>query len=238
MLYELRMYHTAPGRLDDVADRMRDLVPAVFRKHNFPAPLGQWRATAGGKLPLYVWMVAWPDSEARARTFASLYGDAEWMDIRTRTNGPREMVLSYDISFMHDTPAGAAARQLHADRSGPAGGLHELRIHQIYPGKLSQANANLSTIDLPALKQAGATTLGVFDIQSGLVTPGFAHFLTWDDFEARRKGLAAYEADPAVRKARAAEAEELKTYVVGRHDSWLLEPTDFGAPFYGFAPRG
>ena len=234
MLYELRMYHVAPGRMDDVAARMRDLVPAVFAKHGFPIPLGQWRATAGSKLPLYVWMLAWPDSETRAHAFAALYGDAEWMKIRSETNGPRETVLSYDIAFLHDTPAGHAARRLHGDRTGPATGLHELRLHQIYPGRLVQANATLTETDLPAWKRAGATTLGVFEVQTGLVTPGFVHVLAWDDFEARRKGLAEYDANPTVRRAREAEAAELKTHVVGRHDTWLLEPTDFGLPNYGF----
>lgn len=237
MFYELRMYHTAPGRLGDVAARMRDLVPAVFRKHSFPAPLAEWRATAGSKMPLFVWMITWPDSETRSRTFASLYGDKEWMDIRAQTNGPREMVLQYDISFMADTAAGSAARKLHADRKGEARGLHELRVHYVYPGRLAQANDVLARVDLPALKRAGATTLGVFEIQSGLTTPGFAHFIAWDNFEARSSGLDAYEADETVRSARAAEAGELKTHLLGRYDSWLLEPYSHGTPHYGFAPR-
>jgi hypothetical protein len=234
MIYELRMYHAAPGRMDDIAARMRDRVPAVFTEHGFPQPLGQWRATAGSKLPLYVWMLAWPDSETRARAFAALYADAKWMNIRAETNGPRETVLSYDISFMHDTPAGQVARRIHKDGTGHVGGLHEMRVHQIYPGRLAQANSVLSGTDLPALKEAGATTLGVFEIQSGLVTPGFVHFLAWEDFEARRRGLAQYDANPEVQAARTAEADELKTHVVGRHDAWLLEPTDFGRPQHGF----
>ncbi len=237
MLYELRMYHAGPGRLDDIATRMRDQVPALFAKHNFVAPLGQWRAVAGAKLPMYVWILAWPDSEYRAQAFASLYGDPDWQQLRVKTNGSREMVLAYDIAMMRDTPAGAAARQLHADRRGPARGLHELRLHQIYPGRAGQANATLSQTDLPALKRAGATTLGVFDIQSGPVTPGFAHFLAWDGFDARTQGLRAFEADEGVSRARAAEADELKTYVVGRYDSWLLEPTDFCPPNFGFEPH-
>jgi hypothetical protein len=235
MLYELRMYHAAPGRLDDVANRMRDQVPAVFAKHGFPTPMAQWRATAGSKLPMYVWMLAWPDSAVRARTYAALYGDAEWNQIRAQTNGPRETVLAYDISLMHDTPAGAAARALHAGQVGKPGGVHELRVHQIYPGRLVQANAMLSQVGLPALKKVGATTLGVFEIQSGLVTPGFVHILSWPDYATRLSGMAAYEADPAVRKVLDAEAEELKTHVVGRYDSWLLQPTDFGGPHYGLS---
>ena len=235
MLYELRMYHAAPGRIDDVANRMRDDVPAVFAKHGFPQPMGQWRATAGSKLPMYVWMLAWPDSAVRARSYAALYADAEWNKIRARTNGPRETVLAYDISLMHDTPAGAAARALHADKVGKPGGVHELRIHQIYPGRLVQANTMLAEVALPTLKKVGATTIGVFEIQSGLVTPGFVHFLAWPDYGTRAAGMAAYEAEPAVRKTLEAEATELKTHVVGRYDCWLLDPTDFGGPHYGFS---
>ena len=174
-------------------------------------------------------------AEVRAKAFASLYGDPEWMEIRRKTNGSREMVLKYDIYLMHGSPVWDVARQLHAARSGPADGLHELRIYDLYPGKNAQANKAMSEIDLPALKKAGATTLGVFDVQSGPELPAYVHIMRWDNYEARSKGLKAYDADPAVVATRKAEADELNTYVLGHHNTWLLEPTDFRMANYGLA---
>jgi hypothetical protein len=235
MLYELRMYRTAPGRVHDVANRMRDLVPPLFRKHGFPVPHAEWIVSAGAHMPMYVWLLSWPDSTQRAQAFSSLYADQEWAELRRQTNGPREMVLKYDIYLMHGAPAWDAAKTLHADRSGPAAGLHELRIYELYPGRGSQANRTLTEVDLPALKKAGGTTLGVFDIQSGPALPAFAHFLQWENYEARRTGITAYEHDPSVVSARKAEVEELKTHVLGQHSTWLLEPTDFRTASFGFS---
>ncbi len=81
MLYELRMYRTATGRVHDVANRMRDLIPPLFRKHGFPVPHGEWIVSAGAHMPMYVWLLSWPDSAKRAESFSSLYADEEWMDL-------------------------------------------------------------------------------------------------------------------------------------------------------------
>jgi hypothetical protein len=229
------MYRAGPGRVGDIANRMRDLVPAAFRKHGFPVPMAEWVVSAGSHMPMYVWMLAWPDSAVRAKAFTSLYGDPEWTEIRKRTNGPREMVLKYDIYLMHGSPVWEAAKALHADRSGPADGLHELRIYDLYPGKHAQANKALIETDLPALKMAGATTLGLFDVQSGPELPAYVHIMRWESYEQRSRGLKAYEVDPGVIAARKAEVEELNTYVLGHHNTWLLEPTEFRTANYGLA---
>ena len=175
---------------------MRDLVPAPFQETwlsgspwamdcEVPAPSS--RSICG------CWQ--WPDSETFVRTaFASLYGDPAWQEIRTRTNGPREMVLKYDIYFMHGTKAAETVTQLHG--SGAAKDtVHELRLHDVYPGKAASAIDRMCSVDLPALKKVGGTTLGVFDIQAGPAMPGIAHFVTWPSYEARQKGIPAYEAD-------------------------------------------
>lgn len=227
MLYELRMYRAGPGRVQDVADRMRDLVPAYFAKHGFPVPYAEWIVSAGAGMPRYVWLLSWPDSAVRAKAFAGLYGDPGWAALRRQTNGPREMVLKYDIYLMHAAPAWEAARRIHADRNGAAHGIHELRIYEHYPGRAAQLNDTLATIDLPALRAAGATTLGLFDIQSGPNLPAYVHFMHWPDYETRERGLAEYESDPAVRAARAREVAELNTYLLGHHDTWLLRPMPF-----------
>jgi NIPSNAP len=236
MLYELRLYQCGMGRAQDVSTRLRDLVPAEFKKHGFPVPSAQWFATAGPKLPLYIWMLAWPNSEVRAKAFGALWSDPHWQKLRAETNGEREMVLKYDIYLMHQTEAANVVSQLHGHGTA-TDPVHELRVHEIWPGKTAYAIDRLCRVDLPALKSVGATTLGVFDIQSGPTIPALAHFLTWPSYEAREKGLASYEAHPEVAALNRSEAEEFKSYAIGRHDTWLLRPADFCPPLLGFAER-
>jgi hypothetical protein len=237
LLYELRMYQCGPGRAQDVSDRLRAIVPPEFRKHGFPVPLAQWFATAGPKLPIYAWMLEWPNSDERARAFGDLWADPAWQRIRKKTSGDREMVLRYDILLMHQTRAREMISDLHGSGPAPAG-LHELRVYEIHPGMMGHVIDRMSRSDLQAWKRAGATTLGVFDIQSGARSiPSLAHFMTWPSYRAREKGIQAFDADPEIATLNAQEAATIKTYALGRHDVWLMRPTDFCAPLLGFANR-
>lgn len=232
MLYELRLYHAVPGRLDDVAARMRDDIPALFDTHGFPRPGGGWTVSSGRGMPMYVYLLKWPDTAVRAKAFASLYTDAAWAKLRDRTNGPREMVLKYEVLFMQAAPAWEAARQLHSDRDGPADGVHELSIIDLLPGQTGAANTALSQTDLPALRDAGCTTLGVFDLIAGAPMPSLVMLTRWDSEAARKEGLRRYEQTDAVMSARTDEADRLKAHLLGRRDTWLLEPTAFNPPNY------
>jgi hypothetical protein len=131
-------------------------------------------------------------------------------------------------------PAWEAARGPAGAAPEPVQGLHELRICELYPGRLPQVNRALAEVDMPALSRLGGSTLGVFDIQSGWKLQAFAHFIAWPDFETRRGALDAYERDPTVLARREAELAEINTHQIVRHDSWLLEPAEYGLPNPGF----
>jgi hypothetical protein len=237
VLYELRLYQCGMGRAQDVSNRLRDLVPPEFRKHGLPVPSAQWFATSGPKLPVYAWMLAWPNSEVRAQAFGDLWADPAYQEIRAQTNGDSEMVEKYDIFLMHQTRASETIAALHGS-GAISDRLHELRIHEIYPGKMSYAIERMRDVDLPALKAAGATSLGLFDVQSGgRSVPALAHFLTWPNYEARETGLAAYASNPEVEARNGQEVKDLRTHAVGRHDTWLLRPAEFCPPLRGLASR-
>ena len=237
MFYELRMYRTTPGRVGDVAARMDKLVPPVFEKYGFGPRLGEWICTAGSMMPCYIWILRWDSQEQRAKAYSGIYGDAEWNKVRALTNGPNEMVLGMDTYMLNQTAAGEAAWKMHAGLKGRAGGLHEMRMLEVYPGKGGDAQKRLIDIDLPALKKAGGVTLGLFDVTIGRGMASYVWFTAWDSYEARNKGWAKYAKTPAVQKARAQEVADVKTHYVGRHDTWLLEPTKHNGPRYNFAQK-
>ena len=125
MLFEVRMYHAAQGRMGDIVNRMQIELPAMLKKHKFPWPVGQWVCVAGARMPLYVWMLHWDDLDHRARCFGALYGDPEWDKIRIRTNGTRDTVVEQRIVFMRKLPCFASLAALAQGRADQSGGLYE-----------------------------------------------------------------------------------------------------------------
>lgn len=234
MLYELRMYRATPGRLSSVEDRLRQVGP-LFAKHQFPEPLGQWKVVSGPDMPMYVWMLCWPDSEVRRKCFASLYSDPGWPEFRDRTNGGSEMIQSFNLVFMHETPAHQALQTLHADDPAETDErLHELRVINVLPGSIGPVMQSMIDVDMPALRRAGAKTLGVFDVLSGFDGPSLLQIISWPDANAREKGDTAYANDPLVKDVREQEMAKAQRHFANAGNNWLMRPTDFGVPKLGF----
>ena len=227
MLFELRIYHPMPGRLDDLVERIGAVMPPFFERHGFAPRLGQWTGVAGSPTPVFAWLLRWPSLEARMAAFAALGADEEWNAVRLRTNGPGEMVRRYDLRLL--SPSSAAA-SVDAERRGPACGLYEVRTLPVAVGRTRAAQEALAAIDLPALAATGTTVAGVFDNVLGGATPGVTLLLGWPDFERRREALASYERRTEVVQARRSEREQWAgEHLLGEAGSLLLEPTRYGA---------
>lgn len=225
MLYELRMYHTAPGRLDDLVERIGRVLPPFFDRHGFPPRLGQWTVSAGPAMPMLAWLLCWPGGfDQRTRSCAALGTDPEGQAIRQETNGAGEMVRQYDLRFL--TPSPAWKRSASSDTlplQPVESEVFELRVHGIPVGSLGAASEILATSYLPSLIAGGATILGVFENQTGPSTPGISVLLGWQSFEERRKGLGSFEALPDGWSNTAAN-------ILGPCACILLEPTPYGRP--------
>jgi hypothetical protein len=227
MLYELRIYHPMPGRLDDLVERIGAVMPPFFERHGFAPRLGQWVGVAGSPTPVFAWLLRWPSLERRMAAFAALGADEEWNAVRLRTNGPGEMVRRYDLRLLSPSPAAAP---VDAEPRGPACGLYEVRTLPVAVGRTRAAQEALAAVDLPALAATGTTIAGVFDNVFGGATPGVTLLLGWHDFERRREALSSYARRPEVVQARRSEREQhAGEHLLGEARSLLLEPTRYGA---------
>lgn len=226
MLYELRIYHPMPGRLDELAERIGTVMPPFFERHGFAPRLGQWISVAGSPAPVFAWLLRWPSLERRMAGFAALGADAEWNAVRLRTNGPGEMVRRYDLRLLSPLDL---ATQPRDGQSVPACGLYEVRTLPVAVGRVRAAQEALATVDLPALAATGTTVDGAFDNIFGGATPGITLLLGWPDFERRREALAAYACRPEVVTARRDERHRWAgEHLLGEASSLLLEPARHG----------
>lgn len=102
MLYELRTYTAAPGKLDQLEDRFRNHTLTLFEKHGIDV-VGFWRPAAPddqeGDL---VYLCAFPDRAAFERAWAGFRADPEW--IRARDESEREGRLAVKVTSRLLTP--------------------------------------------------------------------------------------------------------------------------------------
>jgi hypothetical protein len=82
MIYELRTYWAAPGRLDDVHARFRNHSCRILAKHGMPV-FGFWepspRTPESGDM---VYILIHPDEAAMQANWAAFRADPEWLEVR------------------------------------------------------------------------------------------------------------------------------------------------------------
>jgi hypothetical protein len=219
MIYELRLYSVAPGRMADVHDRFATHLPALFERHGVNL-VGRWSAVAGPNAPRFVYLLAYRDYAHRETVWAGFYQDADWWRIRADTNAGHEMVERHDLFFLKPNPAWEPA----ASPDAPVGGLHELVQQQVAPGRNADANAFLKQIYLPLLREAGAQVLGVFDMAAGSGMQKIVLLQAWPDAAAWHAGRQRIEASAGLRAALATQRKETGTTVFLRSEVNLLDP--------------
>lgn len=205
MIHELRIYQVAAGRMADMDAMMSHQCTPVFQRHRIPRPLGAWSASAGPRLPAYVWILGWPSLEARNAGWAAFGADAQWQQIRRSAHEHGELTVRIDTQFMMAWPDATPA---DGAEPAPPGTSCDLWLMRVHTGLAAAARKTFLAVDRPLLESLGARLEAAFDLIGGEELPVVACLLRWPDAARRADILARYEAHPDVRAARAAEHAE------------------------------
>lgn len=160
MLYEMRAYRVADGRIEEEIARALGTIldPSegglgMFARYGIPKPIGIWRVLSGPALPSVIFLYPWKSAADRSRAFEAFGQDAEWLNYRASTNAGTEIVDRMDdllltgpepgrlaldalYEFTWGEPPGAASVAigplvpLCGSRTGP---LHVLRHDEPLP---------------------------------------------------------------------------------------------------------
>jgi len=233
MIHELRLYSVAPGRMADVHARFNDHFPALFRKHGVEL-VGRWHAVAGPDAPRFVYLLAYRDYAHREAVWASFYGDAEWWRIRAETNAGHEMVERHDLFFLKPNVTWLP----DADAGTPVGGLHELVQQQIAPGQNANANIFLQETWLPAVREAGARVLAVWDMAAGAGMQKIVLLYAWPDAAKWHAGRQVLDRSAPLRAAFAEQRRRNSgTALFQRSEVNLLDPAPGATILAGLGRR-
>ena len=219
MIYELRLYSVAPGRMADVHTRFNAHFPALFARHGVDC-VARWNAVAGPDAPRFVYLMAYRDYAHREAVWTSFYADAEWWRIRAETNAGHEMVERHDLFFMKPN----VAWSMDSDPATAVGGLHELVQQQIALGQNANANVFLQQTWLPLVREAGARVLAVWDMASGAGMQKIVLLYAWPDAAKWHAGRQALDCNETLRAAFAKQRKQHGTTFFQRAEVNLLDP--------------
>jgi NIPSNAP protein len=99
-VYELRVYHTYEGKLDDLLRRFREHTMQLFEKHGIKN-IAYWTPTDDplkGKTLFYI--IAHPSREAATANWKAFGDDPEWKSVRDASEANGKIVEKVDSTFL------------------------------------------------------------------------------------------------------------------------------------------
>jgi len=100
VVFELRVYHTYEGKLDNLLARFRDHTMTIFKRHGIES-VAYWTPTdepLAGKTLFY--MLKHPSRAAATANWAAFHDDPEWKQVSTASEVNGKLVEKVDSTFL------------------------------------------------------------------------------------------------------------------------------------------
>lgn len=102
-VYELRVYHAAPGKLGELLARFRDHTVNIFERHGMKS-VAYWTPTdEPQKSQTLIYILEHPSREAATANWKAFQEDAEWKSVRDKSEEKGKLVEKVDSTFMELT---------------------------------------------------------------------------------------------------------------------------------------
>ena len=102
-VYELRMYHTMPGKLEALKARFRDHTIASFNSHDMKS-IGYWvPQDAPNSENLLIYILEHKSREAGTKNWAAFNADPVWMKAKAESEVNGKLVDHVDDYYMNPT---------------------------------------------------------------------------------------------------------------------------------------
>ena len=103
MLYELRTYTAAPGKMGDLHRRFRDITGGYFEKYGITV-VGYWTNEFGGPSDQLIYMLAWESMADREQKWPAFGGDKERIAAFAETEKAGGLVSKITSHILRPTP--------------------------------------------------------------------------------------------------------------------------------------
>jgi len=100
VVYELRIYHAAPGKLADLLARFRDHTVKLFARHGIKSVAYWTPVDEPQKSDTLVYILRHPSREAAAANWKAFQDDPEWKSVRDKSEENGKLVEKIDSTYL------------------------------------------------------------------------------------------------------------------------------------------
>ena len=220
MIYELRIYTTADGRLPALHRRFRDHTMKLFEKHGITNVI-YW--TPVDKENTLVYLIAHKSREAAAESWKAFGSDPQWQRVfkESRKDGP--IVIKVERMFLKPTDYSPVKSGGLKQTVKDEGLLYELRIYTTNEGKLPALHARFRDHTMKLFEKHGMRNVlytTPLDKPNTLV-----YVIAHKDRKAADESWAAFRNDPQWQRARRESEKQGK--LVKKVARRYLTPTEY-----------
>lgn len=203
-LYELRIYHAAPGKLDDLNKRFRDHTVKLFEKHGMEN-IGYWTPIENTN-NLLIYVLAFPNKEARDKSFRAFGADPDWRAAARASEASGRLVSRIESYLMQATDYSPAIKP---SKTGEPR-VFELREYTASQGNLAALDSRFRDHTVQLFSKHGMQHVGYWHLTAGQkdAERKLIYILSHKSQEAGKASFGAFRQDADWIKAR--EASEKK----------------------------
>jgi hypothetical protein len=100
VVYELRIYHVVPGKIESLVARFRDHTMKLFADHGIKS-VAYWTALDEPvKSSTFFYILEHPSREAAAANWKAFQDDPEWKSVKAKSEESGKLVEKIDSTFL------------------------------------------------------------------------------------------------------------------------------------------
>lgn len=99
-VYELRVYHAAPGKLGDLLSRFRDHTIKIFERHGMRSVAYWTPLDEPDKSNTLVYILQHPSREAAVANWKSFLDDPEWKSVKEKSEANGKLVEKVNSTYL------------------------------------------------------------------------------------------------------------------------------------------
>ena len=100
VVYELRIYHVVPGKIENLVARFRDHTMKLFADHGIKS-VAYWNALDEPvKSSTFFYILEHPSREAAAANWKAFQDDPEWKSVKAKSEENGKLVEKIDSTFL------------------------------------------------------------------------------------------------------------------------------------------
>lgn len=221
--FELRTYHTNPGKLDALHARFRDHTVDLFKQHGM-TNIAYWVPKENDEQVL-VYLLGYPDKDAREQAWKDFREDPEWIAAKAESEKEGVLVAKVDSVFLEKTGYSPALPFPESQQER----LFEMRRYTTNEGKLDDLDARFRDHTIGLFEKHGISNLAYFHLAGGQDASAntLLYFIAAESEEARNASFKAFSQDPGWKAAREASEKDGKILIKKGVQSTFLIPTDY-----------